>query len=150
MDVKGVNDKGRPHGYEKFCGSYYYYNPNGRMAFAADEVAIGYSVSSDGQVTMHKHGRVADVTRWLGETRDKLLDAGQTELAAEFQVVSSSKWDADELSKILSTPACLESFLRRKGLLAKEAVNVKNQLDAGEGETDESHQDGTKDLARNQ
>jgi hypothetical protein len=101
--------------YVKKFGSYYFQNGRGLIRFMTDEVAIGffYSVAEDGsdEVVIVRHGQPSAVDAWK-ETIKRLPP-----ILGEPMMVSSNKWDPDQLNFFLGCPGALAQFLREQGLL---------------------------------
>lgn len=84
------------------------------------EVAIAFSYDPDeergNQCVLHKHGRPELVDAWAERTRKAYIQAGFLDIARSIHVISSDKWDVEELNKCLEITDYISTMLEKQGI----------------------------------
>lgn len=81
------------------------------VVYRTQLVAIGYSGLTTGDYCLHKHGRPDLVQKWFSNLGNKFREAGDIKAFADFAVISSDKWEVDELNKILENETYIVEFM---------------------------------------
>ena len=91
-------------------GDNYAYWVDDEKLYETPEIAIAFSVCDSGAV-MHKHGKPEYVRKWVSRVTSALIAADETDLAMEYQVISSSAWPLEDLDKIVQIAGYIGRFL---------------------------------------
>jgi len=91
--------------YRKQHGSWYFYDMGGRMVSMADEIAICYAVTAEGNATILKHGEAAAVRDWFKNRRIEweLLFPNAAIIEAR-DWASGHDWNEADLNECLRRP----------------------------------------------
>lgn len=99
MTVTRGNGMSSEYQYRLNCGQYVLHNGEAPIGPVMDEVAIGFDKESG---TLHKHGSLATVEKWLKNAQAKFRAAGFDDMANELTMVSG-RFELDDLNRCLST-----------------------------------------------
>lgn len=99
--------------YKKDGTGYFLYNTKiGNIISRMDKIAIAFSKDSEGLLILHKHGNLANVEKWLNQTRNKYKLTGFKNIAGELGMVVG-KFPIDEINHCLQTSGYLKRMLEK-------------------------------------
>lgn len=100
-----------------------------------EEVAIAFSLPPEegGMYTMHKHGSVELVEKWLKTAQQRYREAGFSDMSDELMMVVG-RFDLEPLNRVLDTTGYLKRFFEYHKIAIDsaefiKAVKEKSELD---------------------
>ena len=108
-------------------GSYYWWPPRDPLSHTkleptprvmVDRVTIGYTMSKDGSVVVHKHGEKHHVETWASRSRKQYIEAGFPQVAEEvFVLTFPPRYDVDKINRCLDTVGYLGMLIDANPML---------------------------------
>ena len=100
--------------YKKEGGMFYLCNGD-HILDSMEEVAIAYEENMETGAMLHKHGSKERVEKWMVKFVQTLKEDGGilAEVADNIKMISSSKWDLEDLNRCINNTGYIKVMLRK-------------------------------------